>query len=386
MRHCTVIFTLFAWLFLSDNAIAEPSKTQQKAKILFVLYEAGDSYALQPVMEELDNMAVNYRILAFGKGRELFSQHPRYVAIDEDISKDRSIPLSSKALDDIMATVDARIVVSGMSSKGQAQIMNRFREREQKTITIAYYDNFEPVHLKPYVKPFLDTLIKTDFFFVPSTVTGQSFSNIRHSKNSKVLVLGQPTLEKWVNDFEVTDSDAVRKRLGLKKDDKIILFSGGYDLTYKKNFDVFVQGMKLMPDIKAVVTYHPKMDGSIERSAIKKYGAKNIKIIDDEIPSILATVSDAVATHKSSVGVQALYMGLPVVFIADTEKYSNFAIRQGLARQVDTPKDFAEAVKAVFDSQTRKRDLTVYLGIPRRSPTKTAQYLVRLSNELSHCF
>jgi len=95
--------------------------------------------------------------------------------------------------------------------------------------------------------------------------------------------------------------------------------------------------------------------------------ADNIKIIDKGGPSTaeIATITNILCCHKSSVGIQALYAGLPVVYVVKKGELNNFAIKQGLALEIEDSSELIEAIKRILSTANRNQSPVKDIGIPK---------------------
>ena len=367
---------LFAKIYFADPP---------QVDVLFCPYDIADSNIMKRLMQECEKQHVTYKILPFGKADEVFKNNP-YLASDNfpDVKWDREKTLETEHITLIKNKIKSKIVIAGMASAIQAQILNVFKA--ENTYTIAFYDNFDSVEGKEYVQAFLKQVDQIDEYFLPSQTTLPGFQNLDKAKHSKLSVLGQPALEDWDDIFSNTNKDDLKKKLGLAPLDQVILFVGGYDDTYKEYFQLFVKAMKALKgnsDIKIFVTYHPKTDGSLERSVIEEEKADTIKVIDKDGPSTaeIATISSILCCHKSSVGIQALYAGVPVVYVVKKGELNNFAIKNGLAHEIDDSSELIETIKRILSTANRNQSSIKDIGIPKDA---TKSIIKRIKKLLSN--
>jgi len=228
--------------------------------VLFCPYDMGDSNPIKRLVQECEKQNITYKILPFGKAKEVFENNPHLVKADfPDVHWDREKTLDMKQLDLIKSSVKSKIVITGMASAAQAQVLNALKA--ETVYTIAFYDNFDSVEGKEYVEAFLKQVDQIDEYFLPSQTTLPGFENLDKTKHSKLSVLGQPALEDWDDTFSKTNKDDLRKRLGLLPSDQVILFVGGYDDTYQKYLRLFVKSMKTLKDMKIFITCDPRRKG-----------------------------------------------------------------------------------------------------------------------------
>ncbi len=164
---------------------------------------------------------------------------------------------------------------------------------------------------------------------------------------------------------------------------QVIVFAGGYDDTYEQFFRVFAQATQKLDNnrTKVLVTYHPKTNGELEKRIIAEYGLKEtVRVIEkgDFSTAELCTIASLLACHKSTVGMQALYAGIPVVYVAQKGQYTNFPIQQNLAHQAETSDEVAQVVQLILSNSNDNRASLSKLGIPTNASEKIANHLARL--------
>lgn len=343
--------------------------------VLFCPYDMGDANAIKKLAQELEKEELVLKILPLGKAEEVFEKSPHLIKTNfPNTVSDREKILTSDQLAFIKNSIKPKIVIAGMASAIQAQVLNLFKK--EKAYTVAFYDNFDSPEGKEYIQPFLKKINQIDEYFLPSQSTLSGFQSLDKTRHSKLSVLGQPVLEDWDEIFSNTNRDGLRKHLSMLPEDQLILFVGGYDDTYKEYFRLFVRAMKAFKDnhsITILVTYHPKTDGSLERSIVEEEKADNVKVVDKHGPStaVVATVANVLCCHKSSVGVLALYVGLPVIYVAKKGELNNFAIKQGLALEIDNATELVTAIKRILSTSNTNQTQTKNIGIPKDSTRNT---------------
>ncbi|OED41961.1 hypothetical protein ACH42_12650 [Endozoicomonas sp. (ex Bugula neritina AB1)] len=359
--------TFFLFFIISLPALAS-SQTNIVTDILFIAYDQGESSAFIELHKQLDKEGTPYRVLAMGKAKEIFSHHPGLLLLDDDITPDnhrldRNLLLDKPKLKLFTDKISAPIIYGGMASRAQAQLINTLASSQRRTI--GFYDNFDSVEEKDYTRPFLQELDQIDEFHVPSHLTAKSFKNIAANMQAKVVVTGQPALEGWNQVFQNADRAALRNHLGISHSQKIIVFSGGYDDTYPASFELFMQATQLSPDTLFLVTHHPKYSGELETKIITKYSNGNVRLIKNGTFSTteLSTIASKVIVHKSSVAQQALYQGIPSLYIADNS-FNNLMIKHGLAKKAYSPEDIHAWVDEKIRQQTAQ--FSTILGMPEQ--------------------
>ena len=337
-----------------------------KIPILLCPYDTGDSTIIKRVSEGLDQRKIDYRILCHGRAGQIFKDHTKCVLLEGGDVQDRARPLSDQELAALREKFEPKSVLAGMASKGQAQILNTFQKR---AAVFAIYDNFDPPSGKAFIQPFMDTIKAPTALMVPGGFLVEGFQSEGKGRFSQILVVGQPALSEWKDVFERLDRDALREKLGLDAAQKVILFAGGMDETYKDYFKVFVQAVKTLPDSRVFVTYHPKSTGDVERQIVAEEGASNILVSNDVKTNELAALADVLVCHQSSVCQQAFSVGVRCAYVAGPE-YNNFLIEGRLVPRfavVDALRTFLKDAtgKPTQETLEQQRNLMKKAGIPQ---------------------
>ncbi|MGE3715080.1 MAG: hypothetical protein AB7G16_00900 [Simkaniaceae bacterium] len=229
---------------------------------LFVLYDAGETVALEPVIEALQKRGEEVEVLRYGmKGRY------------EELS-----------LEELS---DADVVVTGTASKIQLQHIQHAQGK-----TVAYYDNALPIETLSYALLIREFEEAADLFLVPSQVASAS----SHAKH--VEVVGNPDLDRYQ---------------GSEMQKGVLTYFGGYDPDYEAAFRAFLNYVAPL-EYQVVVRPHPKTDGSLEKKLIE--GMPNISLGDPHLSAVEAVAqSEMIVCHRSSMAVKAAAAGKKVLCI-----------------------------------------------------------------------
>lgn len=365
-----VVFGLIKIVLLSLLLVACCKLPQPRLKtvdVLFVAYDRGESNAFIQLEKQLRQKNISYKVLAIGSAADIFINHSESIKLPffnlaEKLRHERSLYLPADIIASVIQSYSPRIVYSGMASVAQAQLVNSFRR--QGSYGIAFYDNFDNPLQQQYLLPFLKEIASLDELHVPTASARKGFLHLLDTKSADIIVTGQPALEEWDDVYRQTDDGKVRQRLGLSANEPVILFAGGYDHGYEESFKIFVQGANRLKKIQFFVTHHPKYDGKLEDQIIKKYHCNNVQLIvkNQATTAELSKIASVIVTHKSTVGVLALYKNKPVVYVAGSH-YSNFLLEAGLALKASTPEQVSAALMTSLSAQKPLRSLKD-LGVP----------------------
>lgn len=257
----------------------------EKTQILFHLHDAGETFAMLPVIKDLKQ---DYLVVASGVAERLV----------EDLPEDRIRSIES------LVDLEADIVVTGVAAEVQGQTLDLFRNRG--VLTIAFWDNFNASGPSAYFERAHQIEKRAEILFLPSESLLDSF------KHRLVEVVGHPTLD--------TNTKP-----------KLAVWIGGYGEEYDEAYTLFQEGMKGVEGYVVLKQHHPKT------------GLKNDLTTREAI-----SVADVVICHQSSAAFQALAQNKPVLHvIPETQEFTSVPLEKGIAKMVSRVEDFRQALEEV---------------------------------------
>lgn len=372
--------------------VMAPQVKNNPLQVLIVTYDAGETNFLIPAVRELathDNVEI--QIVALGTSASVWnsklSESEKKLLIDINttcgvkthITQNgwvRENLLPAEDIASLQACLDADVVVSGAMSKAQDQIGEAMIAEGARHLVV--HDGFGPFNDESVEHLFLDSATE---FLVPSRYVKESLKKI--DPKAKVEIVGQPSLNDWIQASDRLNATEIRGKLGLSGEKPILVYAGGYGPAYEQAFELFCQAAKdLKDDYDIVVSIHPKRDDSVaaddvknfERNTLDKYGLRDIKVISVKRTGVstmeAAFVSDIVASHDSTVGIQALFMGKPTLYLdVPTTTYTNFALEEGYTFRATNPSDFSALVRRLdvdkVDNNPKQRSrIFKKMGVP----------------------
>lgn len=338
--------------------------------IVFILYDSGESNALIPVLEILEECGLNFHILSFATSSRLVKDYKhKIICLSDEIgdgpfSSDwlREEGLSEGDLESVLKSLNTNYVITGMVSEIQRQISESLKKRG--TFVVGYYDSFagmNPNHITFSFLPFLDEVL------VPSEAIGASIKGL--FPELRVLVVGQPSIETWRK--MIREGRSPEKKSDFEKDSRFtIAYVGGYGEDYAEAFELFLDSIEGEKECRVVVSLHPKVDGKFERELLSQRAYPHVEILSKNTSTNYVVLqSDLVVTHRSTVGVQAIFVEKPVIFFDVPEsRFSNVAIENGWAQKVVTKDEFLKVLEAgIEDTFSRSKDIFRQGGIPEKA-------------------
>lgn len=295
---------------------------------LFVLFDAGETNALLPVIEKLEEQNQNYNILAFGTSQKLIAKYNHRViehdqiGISEKVDAfwDRNRPLSVASLQAIQKNVEPKKVLVGVASRIQAQCLEIFG---QYASLFAYRDNMNcGGQISDVVQRYIPASTNAAVLF-PSCRTADFYQN----ENYQRFIVGKPSLELLEKQVAAPETRLkALQKVGLDNfKGRIVCWIGGYDEPgknlYAKALDLFKKSLEKSPEkLRVIVQLHPKakeQNQQIEKNTLGS-DPRVVWFSDSQQLSMAETlaVSDLVATYQSSVGFDAVVCGKKTVYVA----------------------------------------------------------------------
>jgi CDP-glycerol glycerophosphotransferase (TagB/SpsB family) len=201
--------------------------------------------------------------------------------------------------------------------------------------------------------------------------------------------MGQPSLETWHRLESNLSPGALYKRLHIPSGKQLLVFAGQYGEGYEEILEAFLKVAKdelnRREDLYIVLSPHPKTGGVDERAALLKHAHQRFIVAPPGVTTAeIAAASEAVITWRSTVGIQAAFLGKPVIYFNfNARDYQNDLIEQGIA-QAATPATFSTALRTALTrrgtaSDNRRR--LSELGYVINSDRKIATEVIRLTTK-----
>ncbi|MCH9613545.1 MAG: hypothetical protein SP1CHLAM54_05500 [Chlamydiia bacterium] len=341
MKRCAFVFTLLATSLF--GAV--------QTDLLFFLVDAGETHAILPVLEKLESFEKDYIVLAHGTAKDIVYQSglpPQKImtfaefGIELDPVLPRMFQLTSPEVKKISSRIQALMVVSGVASAMQGQILEAYTKKD--VMTVSYWDNFSATGTDAYFEIGHKVARKASMLFFPTKDVAEDLS-FNPVPVDKRMVVGQPSLEGW-KEINSYDRHKLLKKISGVKNQKRITYIGGYGKEYEEAFTLFLKSMgdRVFSSYHVIIAPHPKTDGSFEKEMVKKQRSllPEVTVLSGELTTKEATsLSDLVVCHKSTAGFQAASAGKSVIYlIPQTQEFSNTAIEKDAAKCVHSPSSF----------------------------------------------
>jgi hypothetical protein len=308
------------------------------SSVAFVVYDAGETLGLLPVaglLEERD-IEVRWMPLTPWAADLLTANGQDFLTLPARIEEMAHLEARDAATDmaywvEALAKDPPRLAVSGLVSTAQAQLGEWFSSAGIPTR--GFHDGFQPPRPGSMA---VRTASAFQELWVPTARVRDAFL----AMEIPAILAGQPTLEAWRRTSREVEVETVRQRLGVEPGQRMLLFAGQYGPGYEEVLASFLGGMGLAlaedPSLILVVSHHPRTDGSAEARALDGAGLPRAAMAPDGMSTMeLATAAEVLLTWTSTVGVQAAFMGRPVIYFSPPAEFDAHLVEEGIALRAE---------------------------------------------------
>lgn len=358
----------------------------RRPRVIIFVYDAGETLGLLPAAPILEAERIDVRWVPLTPWalRVLRQERKAYVEPPKDLDdmphvKDRENEGDVGFWSGLVAEEKPDLVIVGLVSRAQERLARELKARGVRTV--GFYDAFDPTTRDSIV---WRVATQVDTVWVPTKIVERNLTNLGLQK---VKVIGQPSLETWYRLGATVKPASLYAGLQIPPGGGIILFAGQYGEGYAEILEAFLRAalaeLRRREDLYLVLSYHPKTTGEREREAVRKYPHPRLRLMPQGTSTAeLATISSAVVTWRSTVGIQAAFLGKPVIYFnLDLRDYTIDLIEQGIAN-ASTPETFGvvlhRALTRQSDAAANRRRLAE-LGYVIDADRKIASEIIRLT-------
>jgi len=343
--------------------------------VLFVLHDAGETFALNATARLLLARGVNVRVLPLGQpatdvvfcaGHYAGCSPLPATTLEElgvygdivDGTAGREQVLRDEEVQRVAETLSPRVVVSGMNYAMQLQLGAAMKSVGARFA--AFFDGLRMLGSDSDIGVGLqrDVARTADEVWIASDVLWpQGWGN-------NFRVVGQPTLQQWQElSLQRATLAAARRRIygaGVPDAAPALLWFGGYGPGYAAALTAWCRAAASLsqrwPAARFALSMHPgKHYGDLDRKVLQAEGAEElISIVPTEIPgNIAALASNLTVSQGSTGGVQSIFAGKPAVFLDPARAFDNAAnlgVLLGLVPDADSQLAAEAAVVADADA------------------------------------
>ncbi len=177
---------------------------------------------------------------------------------------------------------------------------------------------------------------------------------------ASLVVTGSPKFDELLALSRSLDRDALRQRLGVRADEKLLLVASrfqGIRQTHQaigSAFPALLAALPPMPNVRLVVKPHPAEAGEPYARAIERAKLENARVVAPKADLLeLLVAADALCTVESLSAIEALVVGCPVIVLNMPTNLREM-VEQGMALGVASGDDPEPALRRLlFDTGTR---------------------------------
>ncbi|HEY9687525.1 MAG TPA: hypothetical protein V6C52_11160 [Coleofasciculaceae cyanobacterium] len=357
--------------------------------VTFVLHDAGETKAMQPVMQNLDNQGIPYSILAEATAKKLLENDPHLVPSSGDVVQlaKNNPAIATMAQARLQNAMQAPCTVTGLVSDFQKQWAGFFKASGKRVV--GYYDAFSFDRFTNRAETFKGLLTH----LITPTLDSARFFQQRFG-NIPVVALGQPSLEESTRTIRQVNRPVFAQQLGIDLNQPTLLFVGSYGPGYPEAFSLFLETIRRFPYTNVLLSLHPKSDGQYEQAMLQQAGLQDrVRIVPRGISTMeTLAVTDVVLAHQSTVSTQALLQGKQVIQLGSVPQSDFDPIQQyQVAPRCETSAHLAQALaqaipearsaRTVPPDEHRINMLYQLFGLPRQASQRITQFLLLLAGQ-----
>lgn len=341
-----------------------------KTKLLCVLYDAGETGALVPVLKKLEKDGKDFRVLVMGTAETLVKPgmfgDKRLTLKDltietvVDTATARTTALSKEMMGKFQ-TIDPQVVLVGTASRIQQQVLETF----PASTTVAFVDNFDYDKKQESFATVNKVQAVAKHVLCPSKHTETLFAEPETVQPGKRYhVVGKPSLEVWEQEIRTANRKQILNTLNFNNTQPIVTFIGGYGPGYEVINPLFDQYTELLEKegFQVIRQHHPKV---AEQMGIK------LKVKTTEA----LAVSQSVIGYNSSVILDGALVEINSLFFIPEDKrtpFKHFAIDKGLIPRMT---NYEELLTYVKKTTRTPPDISEQIGVPPNSTVRIEQLL-----------
>jgi len=317
--------------------------------VLFVLHDAGETFALNGTIRQLLAQRVGVTVLPLGQpATNVVSCAGPYAGCEAlpsltlaqlgvsativDGTHGRGQLLAEQDLQKIQRALAPRVVVTGMSYAMQLQI-GRLMKTAREARFAAFYDGLRVIGSDSDISPRLQQRFAqaADELWIASAKLWPFAEGWGHNYR----VVGQPTLQDWqALGSRTSELRAVRRRLygeeALRTGAPALCWFGGYGPGYERALRTWCQAVKKLSSssmpLRFSLASHPVgAAGELDRQVMRDEGVEGlVALVPRGLPGkVAALASNLTASQGSTGGVQSVFAGKPAVFLDPEHAFAN---------------------------------------------------------------
>ncbi len=163
-----------------------------------------------------------------------------------------------------------------------------------------------------------------------------------------IAVTGHWRWDRYVKEWGSEERRDLAARLGLPADQRIVLLATTTIPTTEAQVRAVACAVRTMGDVMLVVKPHPSEEPSLHARVLCEESVLQGCVVTGYLPELLV-LADAVVTEFSTVGLEAAFLGKPVVWTRYYRGPAFLAAGASVGETVDDPEHLAGAIRRALD-------------------------------------
>jgi hypothetical protein len=185
--------------------------------------------------------------------------------------------------------------------------------------------------------------------------------DLGHYKPESLVVTGSPKFDDLLRAAQSSDRDALRARLGVGKDDRLLLVASRYRAIRQTHqaigsaFASLLRAVERVGSARLLVKPHPSERPGEYEARIEEVGTERASVLPSSSDLVeLLHACDILVTVESLSAVEALVLGRPVLILNMPTNLRELVVK-GVALGVKTGEDPTPALKALLEDPAIRR-------------------------------
>ncbi len=163
-----------------------------------------------------------------------------------------------------------------------------------------------------------------------------------------IAVTGHWRWDRYLKGWGSEERHDLAVRLGLLADRRIVLLATTTIPTTEAQLRAVARAVRSMGDVMLVVKPHPSEDPSLHARVLREESVPQGRVVTGYLPELLV-LADAVVTEFSTVGLEAAFLGKPVVWTRYYRGPAFLAEGASVGETVEDPEHLADAIQRALD-------------------------------------
>ena len=368
LRRNLIVIACCVLCLAAHVAAAENGEgTGPPVRIWFLLYEAGETQALAPLIKELQSSPDRFKAMTYAFGPAVRIASAAGLELDCPVDDCSEVQRGGQLTENVLSRLawhDAISLVSSFPAQAARQIAAYSRRHHSRII---FYDTGFSLTIGTARRERISA-VAPDEIWIP--VCAKQAGYARAFPDIPVFTVGQPSLREWIRPLTATERRTIIQLLPqLQTSGKRIMIAGSYGPFYEGLAQRTLQAISdaVEPSEVIFLSSHPTKGWLYDHDLIKRLGGGIIHAPRSIRTSRLSQFCDLVLVFRSTVGLQSALAGRSVCFVEENAgEYEDVALAEGYA-DVLLVGDIAGKLPVILNGKQRTPSGSILTGgcLPR---------------------